>query len=287
MLLWALFFSFFMLKRGVKNLFLYLHLDWVFDACLFRYSQVSNYISNSRFKRNHPSFSLPPDYFLHETFQLNYDLYKQDGEQSAQEIIGWAKQHKQDIGNILDWGCGVARITRHLPAQFSSVVNVTGIDINNHMIEWSKDHIPDIEFMKIQYLPPTSLPNSRYDLIIGISVLTHIEGAYHNNWLDEIFRILQDDGLFIFTTHGKYFNSKLTAQERGRLLDCGCFTKSYRQAGHRMMSTYTVADVFRGKLLPYFDILEFHSGHLDLSKTGGQDLWIVRKKARARKKMTG
>jgi ubiquinone/menaquinone biosynthesis C-methylase UbiE len=269
-----------MIKRSIKNILLHLRLGRVFDTCLFWYSRVVNYIPNLIFRRKNPSFVLPPDYFLHETFQLKYDLYKRDGEHSAAELIEWATKYKPDIVNILDWGCGVARITRHLSGNFNSNVNVTGIDINAQMVEWNKSNIPGVEFREIQYCPPTGLPNSYYDLVIGVSVFTHIECSHHESWLEEISRILQEGGLFIFTTHGEHFYNKLNTQEFKKLLKHGCFTQAYEQAGHRMMSTYMVADEFRKKLAPCFDVLEFHAGHLDLSKTGGQDLWILRKRLR-------
>jgi len=58
----------------------------------------------------------------------------------------------------------------------------------------------------------------------------------------------------------------------------GYFTRSYPDKGHRMMTTYNEAGQFKIMVSAYFDVLEFHDGQVDHGKTGGQDLWILRKK---------
>lgn len=43
------------------------------------------------------------------------------------------------------------------------------------------------------------------------------------------------------------------------------------------MSTYNSPEALRKLLEKYFEIPEFYDGEIDQTKTGGQDLWIVKK----------
>ena len=43
------------------------------------------------------------------------------------------------------------------------------------------------------------------------------------------------------------------------------------------MSTYNSPEILRKIFEKYFEILEFHNGEIYQTKTGGQDLWIVKK----------
>ncbi len=85
------------------------------------------------------------------------------------------------------------------------------------------------------------------------------------------------NGIFLFTTHGNFFLSKLLKKENKILNQSGAFTKDYKEKGHRMMTTYNSPQVLRLNLEKWFEVLEFHDGSIDRNKIGGQDLWIVRK----------
>jgi len=135
-----------------------------------------------------------------------------------------------------------------------------------------------VTFNVIGFEPPTGYNANQFDMIYAISVFTHINVEQQEAWLQEMHRILKPQGVFLFTTHGNHFLSKLLEQERIQLEAKGAFTKSYFKKGHRMMTSYNLPDKFRELLQKHFDMLEFWDGNKDPSKTGGQDLWIVRKK---------
>jgi ubiquinone/menaquinone biosynthesis C-methylase UbiE len=179
---------------------------------------------------------------------------------------------------VLEWGCGVARITRHLPAQ-PGIGHVTGADIHKGMIDWNRKHIPNVEFVQISEDLPTQLPSNRFDAVIGVSVLTHIPADQQLEWLKEIKRWLKPQGVWLFTTHGTAFHKLLSARELQQLQKDGCITQSYPQSGHRMMTTVHEANLLRKWLTPNFDIVEHTPGESNTEAAGGHDLWIVRKKA--------
>jgi hypothetical protein len=84
--------------------------------------------------------------------------------------------------------------------------------------------------------------------------------------------------IFLFTTHGKKYFKQLDKSNLEQLLKVGAYTESFKQKGHRMMTTYTTTEFFKENLSAYFEVLEYYDGNENSEKIGGQDLWIVRKK---------
>src|SRR5687767_2246737 len=89
----------------------------VLDRLKFHFQRFANRKNNRAFKKQNPEISLPPDYMLFESYQLDYAKYYNDGKDSAKEFIELLSPYIEWEGKrILDWGCGPARVARHLPA---------------------------------------------------------------------------------------------------------------------------------------------------------------------------
>lgn len=262
----------------IKNVFYKLRLVNAFDYILFQRSYFTYRRKNVQFKNENPELIFPPDYFLYETYKLDYELFYKEGDATAKAIVNWAKNYiSTDNGKILDWGCGVSRTVIHLP-KYTSEAEIHGCDINKKMISFNKNNFKQIAYSLISNEPPTSYEACYFDLIYGMSIFTHIEGNLQELWFKEINRILKVGGIFLFTTHGKFFYSKLLPFEKNKLFERGLYSKVYKQRGHRMMSTYNAPEALKKVIEKYFSILEFHAGEADRSKIGGQDLWLVKKK---------
>jgi len=103
-----------------------------------------------------------------------------------------------DSSHVLDWGCGSGRVLRYLDDGIQS----TGIDIDQEAIEWCRQAFPRFQFLTVPTVPPTSIPDNTFDLIYGISVLTHLSEADHLRWLAELHRISQPNAILLLTTFG-------------------------------------------------------------------------------------
>ena len=103
---------------------------------------------------------------------------------------------------ILDWGCGVGRLTQHLLHWTPAAV--TGIDIDASAVEWCTTNLPRGRFETAPLDPPTSLPASSFDLITGISVFTHLDQATQDAWLSELQRVLAPGGVALVSISGEY-----------------------------------------------------------------------------------
>ena len=103
----------------------------------------------------------------------------------------------EDRRRILDWGCGVARLTQHLLHWTNA--DVVGIDIDASAVDWCRKKLPKGRFEKAPLDPPIGLPSAAFDLIIGISVFTHLDESAQDAWLAELQRLLALDGTLVVT----------------------------------------------------------------------------------------
>ena len=266
-----------MFRAVVRGIFARMEALPLMDSLHFHLSALRYRERNRRFRSARPDFTVPPARFLHETYRLDYSAYAQDGEETVHELFERCCPFLSNAPiDVLEWGCGVARLTRHMPSM-PGVASVTGADVNTDMIRWNQGHITGVRFHSIGQEPPTDLEPQSFDLVIGVSVLTHIPGGDHPAWMEEVWRILRPGGLFLFTTQGRAFLAKLGVGERSRFQQEGFVTRDYPRKGHRMMSTFQDPGHVRSLLQGRFELLESIDGAEDRGAAGGQDLWLVRK----------
>jgi len=108
-----------------------------------------------------------------------------------------------DFAAICDFGCGVGRQTRWLPA-IAARAAWTGVDIDPASIAWLSKNIERGRFVTTGPQPPTSLDSGSCDLVYSVSVFTHLPEAAQIAWLQELARIVAPGGVLLLTTHGPH-----------------------------------------------------------------------------------
>lgn len=101
---------------------------------------------------------------------------------------------------VLDFGCGAGRVLRYFP-QLTGV-DVVGCDLHEGAIEWCRRHFPFGTFLQGTPQPPIDLPDDSIDLLLAVSVLTHLDESLERAWLAEWKRILKPGALAVVTYHG-------------------------------------------------------------------------------------
>ena len=95
--------------------------------------------TNRQFRNENPAFVLPPPHLAFDAYSApDWYHYKQSGEKSAEFIYNITKKYLTNPAAIYEWGCGPARIIRHLPAVAESNIQIFGTDYNPETIEWAK-----------------------------------------------------------------------------------------------------------------------------------------------------
>src|SRR4051794_17999911 len=126
------------------------------------------------------------------------------GTQLASLIMSCVSKYKSVTAaqRILDWGCGCGRVIREM-MKFVSPSKLTGCDIDTEAIGWAETHIPGPKFDRTDPYPPTVYSTDAFDLIYGISVMTHLDEQAQLSWLAELSRIASAGGIVALSVIGE------------------------------------------------------------------------------------
>lgn len=270
------------IKKYIKRFFEQLQLNGILKTMHFNGVKAWYYFSNQSFKKANPLIAIPDSTYLFETYQLNYKQYFEQGKLAAKEICLWTEPYLQmEVPTILDWGCGTGRVIQHVHS-YAPYALLYGADSNAEMIQWNSKNLSGIDFTGIQAMPPTTYPSNYFNLVFGISVFTHLSKSATIEWVIELHRIIQTEGILLVTTHGSFFMPQLFATEKNQLLETGFFSKSFSAnnnvVGDRNDTSYHTQAYFEELISHYFKIVSFYDGSKHPKKMGGQDLWILQKK---------
>ena len=109
-------------------------------------------------------------------------------------------QSWSDFPNVLDWGCGAGRVTRYFLSE--THCSVTGADIDSDNIAWCRRNYTKGRFEVVPLRPPTGFADQSFDLVTGLSVLTHLREDYQWLWLSELQRITRPGALVFLSVQG-------------------------------------------------------------------------------------
>jgi SAM-dependent methyltransferase len=265
-------------RRRISNFLIDLSADRAFsviDGIAYWRRRVLTARSNRAFRAANPEFPVPPLSILWDA-QATTDLaeYKRSGEETAALYWGLMRPYldasPSQPARVCEWGCGPARIIRHLPALAAGrPIGFYGTDYNRDSIRWCRQHIPGVTFLENQLAPPLPFDTGFLDLLFARSVFTHLSEELHYRWVADIRRVLRPGGVFILTTHGEAYRGRLTARERVRY-DAGEFViRTLAAEGRKLFTAFHSPDFVRTRLLAGLTILAHQPGQ------GTQDIWIT------------
>jgi 2-polyprenyl-3-methyl-5-hydroxy-6-metoxy-1,4-benzoquinol methylase len=262
--------------RSLTKKFSSLVSDQIPDTTKITWQNIKYKTANRSFLSPYLSFPLPPDELLFETGQINYHWYLKSGREAATECFAFFQAfHPSPAKTVLDWGCGVGRVTRHLP-DFFPEAKIIGIDINQKVVEWLQQHIPNTQFLFASDIhSPFSTP---FDLVIGTSVLTHLPADRQASTLLQLKDWLAPHGIACISTRGKYYYPELSTRQLYQLNSTGLLTCGASIPGSRGMRTYHTPPGLQQVLPPDLEVLLYYDGKQFPGILGGQDLWILQKK---------
>ena len=160
----------------------------------------------------------------------------------------------------------------------TGIPGIYGCDIDAESIEWCRSNLKG-DYRVIPPMPPTDYEDSRFDLVLSASVLTHLTKENQLEWLKEIRRILIPGGLFIATVHGEFAAFFAFGRNAGDALKSGIND----DARDGNLNGIAPPDYYRGTFQKksyteqvfgkYFNVLEYtEAGSLNF-----QDLIVMQK----------
>jgi len=115
-----------------------------------------------------------------------------------------------EFESVLDFGCGCGRTLMWLAGD-SPDTNFFGTDVDAEAIAWCRANLACAGFEVNRAIPPMSYADATFDLVYGISVLTHLSEEHQLLWLKDLRRVLKPGGLLLLSVHGEHTWGGLSA----------------------------------------------------------------------------
>lgn len=150
----------------------------------------------------------PDDQFFYESYRQVFHFFR---------ILEGFGFNLRNCGSVLDFGCGSARVLRLY--RYIEGLRLVGSDANPECINWCKENVPGCEFYVNELAPPLPFASgSDFDLIISLSVFTHIPFEQQTVWLNEMKRVLRPGGFLLCTVAGMYHIDAQLGPEGRRII---------------------------------------------------------------------
>ena len=249
------------------------------DRALLALELLRHGRANRQFLAAHPGFVPPPADLAYDAYHhVSWPLYFETGIAHARYFGNLVRRHASSPSlRFCEWGCGPARILRHLRDSLPNYhkVELYGTDYNPATIDWCRANLPGIFFVRNELAPPLPFEDNFFDALLARSVFTHLSAAMHEAWIAELHRVLKPGGILVLTAHGDHFRPMLTAGE-GAAYDRGeLATRAAGREGRKTFTAFHPPAFVRGRLLAAFDVIEHLPGGVGRDML--QDTWVARK----------
>ncbi len=153
-----------------------------------------------------PSVPLPPpalqvEVLGHETTLPDFFYGGFMVARGVEDAVRLAGRPLQAFASVLDFGCGCGRVLRWL-RDLTPAATLQGADVSARAVEWNRAHMPFARFDATGREPPLPYPPETFDLVLAISVVTHLPEELHLRWLAELRRVLRRGGMALVSVHG-------------------------------------------------------------------------------------
>jgi 2-polyprenyl-3-methyl-5-hydroxy-6-metoxy-1,4-benzoquinol methylase len=211
------------------------------------------------------------------------ELYYDGGERNVSEIesiLAALGAPLADAGSILEFACGSGRLTRHLVRRVSPA-KLTVSDIDRHAVDFVT------RTFGVRGLYSTSEPeelvhDARYDLILVVSLFSHLPIQTWTRWLERLNELLMPQGLLVFSTLPWQAGESPPIPEQTEAFELGLLYSEQNETRGRLSGNEygtsfvrtqfvlgAVEEHFKGRLVK----------HLPRALNGVQDVYVLQRES--------
>lgn len=169
---------------------------------------------------------------------------------SIQAAVAAAGAPAEEMGAILDFGCGCGRVARHWVAVEGPEIH--GCDYNPDLVDWCAANLRNVRAARNELAPPTPYASGGFDLIYALSVFSHLDEELQRAWLAEFRRLLVPGGILILSVLGEQMRHRLDRGEQERFDRGEMIVQRPRMAGRNLCTVYHPRSYVIGTLLADF-----------------------------------
>ena len=200
----------------------------------------------------------PPRLIVRVAGTADVDWFLESGRLAAESVQNSLARHGRrmdELGALLDFGCGCGRVTRRWVGLDRTAVH--GADANEHAIAWCRATLPFGRFASNGLAPPLEHADGSFDLVYALSVFTHLPEDLQLAWTHELERLLRPGGFLLLTTHGARYRERLTPDERAAF-DAGRLVVRWPEgAGTNLCSAFHPSSYVEERLAAGLEVAEF------------------------------
>ena len=220
----------------------------------------------------------PPNLIFLVTGNESPAWFLNSGRTHSHAIRETLKKHDlkiEQFASVLDFGCGVGRIMRHWSSTRGPAWH--GTDYNPQLVDWCREHLKFSQFNVNTLDGRLPYADESFDFIYAYSVFTHLNEELQFFWMNELSRVLKPGGYIYFTTHGEFYLSRLTPEERESFAKGVPVVREQHESGSNFCATFHPPQYVHETLAQGFTVLEFMPG----SEHGwsAQDIHLVKKES--------
>jgi SAM-dependent methyltransferase len=226
---------------------------------------------------------VPPARLRAQVGPLHADpaFFLESGRQQAElieRVLAENDAALEELGALLDFGCGCGRVLRHWAALPSTRVH--GCDIDERMIAWCRENLPFAEVAVNSSSPPLPYVADTFGLVYAFSVFTHLTEEAQHAWMAECRRVLEPGGFLLISTLGEHYASldRLAPSELDAFRSGQLVVLYEGASGRSLCSAYHPVEYVRTRLAAQYELVSF----MPAADDGRHDLYLLRKPASAR-----
>jgi SAM-dependent methyltransferase len=219
----------------------------------------------------------PPRLIVRVAGTADAAWFLESGRLAAQSITQSLARHGrrvEELGALLDFGCGCGRVTRRWAGLDSTEAH--GTDANERAVAWCRSNLPFARFSSNGLEPPLAHADGSFDLVYALSVFTHLPEQLQLSWIHELERVLRPGGFLLVTTHGARYRERLSPDERAAFDGGRLVVRWPAGAGSNLCSAFHPPSYVKERLAERLDLLE----HVPEGAAGNphQDLYLLRRR---------
>lgn len=134
--------------------------------------------------------------------------------QYLRDLLADSGTPMEQMGTILDLGCGCGRIARWYATVDGP--RLKGCDYNGTLVDWCAANLRFMDVERNQLQPPLPYGSASFDFVYMLSVFTHLSTEAAQRWVAEVARVVKPGGLFWFTIHGDSYRERLPPADQER-----------------------------------------------------------------------